>query len=73
MTDWGTTGIFERERWKNFGYGTSNMVGRIKAGKDLTMSISPQDVDEIIKSVDTEEGSVDCTIHLEIDRIFRNG
>lgn len=64
VTDWRTTGSFEMELWKIFRYGTSNVAGCIKAGKDLTMPGSRQDVDEIIKSVDTEEDSVEYPIML---------
>lgn len=64
MTDWGTTGSIEMEPWKSFKYGTSNAAGCIKAGNDLTMPGSQEDVDEIIKSVGAKEGSVECPITL---------
>lgn len=64
MTDWGTTGGIEMEPGKQFKYGTSNAAGCIKAGNDLTMPGSQEDVDEIIRSVDAAEGTVECPITL---------
>ncbi len=51
MTDWGTTGSIEMEPEKTFKYGTSSAAGCIKAGNDLIMPGSQEDVDEIIRSV----------------------
>ncbi len=58
MTDWGTTGSIEMEPGKGFKYGSSNAAGCVKAGNDLTMPGSQNDVDEIVKSVGAAEGSV---------------
>lgn len=59
MTDWGTTGSIEMEPGKTFKYGCSSAAGCIKAGNDLTMPGSQQDVDTIIQSVDAAEGTVE--------------
>lgn len=58
MTDWGTTGSIEMEPGKTFKYGCSNAAGCVKAGNDLTMPGSQNDVDEIAKSVGAAEGEV---------------
>lgn len=64
MTDWGTTGGIEMEPGKQFKYGASNAAGCIKAGNDLIMPGSQEDVDEIINSVGAAEGDVKCPITL---------
>ncbi|MDY3918278.1 MAG: glycoside hydrolase family 3 C-terminal domain-containing protein [Candidatus Limivivens sp.] len=64
MTDWGTTGSIEMEPGKTFKYGTSSAAGCIRAGNDLIMPGSQGDVDEIIRSVGAQEGSVTCPITL---------
>lgn len=64
MTDWGTTGSIEMEPGKQFKYGSSNAAGCVKAGNDLIMPGSQEDVDEIIRSVGASENSVTCPITL---------
>lgn len=64
MTDWGTTRNDETGTGMPFKYGSSNAAGCIKAGNDLTMPGSQNDVDEIIKSVGAAEGSVEYPITL---------
>ncbi|MDO4332161.1 MAG: glycoside hydrolase family 3 C-terminal domain-containing protein [Eubacteriales bacterium] len=64
MTDWGTTGSIEMEPGKSFAYGSSSTAGCIRAGNDLTMPGSYADLEEIIRSVGAEEGSVRCPITL---------
>jgi len=64
MTDWGTTGSFDTEADSKLKYGCSNAAACIKAGNDLIMPGSQKDVDEIVKSVDAAQGSVDCPITL---------
>ncbi len=64
MTDWGTTGGMEMNPGNICKYGVSNAAACIKAGNDLTMPGSQEDVDEIIRSVGAEEGSVICPISL---------
>ena len=49
MTDWGTTTPGE-----GFKYGSSNAALCVKAGNDLTMPGSQQDVDEIVKALGKE-------------------
>ena len=62
MTDWGTTGGYGSER--PFKYGASNAAGCIRAGNDLVMPGSQADVDEIVRSVGAEAGSVPYPITL---------
>ncbi len=64
MTDWGTTGSIEMEPGKTFKYGCSNAAGCVKAGNDLTMPGSQNDVDEIVKSVGAAEGEVEYPLTL---------
>lgn len=64
MTDWGTTGSIEMEPGKKFPYGSSSAAGCVKAGNDLIMPGSYEDVEEIIRSVGAREGSVRCPITL---------
>jgi beta-glucosidase len=63
MTDWETTKIEKQD--PPLKYGSSNAAGCIKAGNDLTMPGSEQDVQEIIRSVDAKEGSVPYPITKE--------
>ena len=65
MTDWGTTGGMEMEQGRTFKYGCSNAAGCIKAGNDLVMPGSQNDVDEIVKSVGAKEGEVEYPLTLE--------
>ncbi len=51
MTDWGTTGGGGFDAPKEYKYGNSDTAGCIKAGNDLTMPGSQQDVDTIIAAV----------------------
>jgi beta-glucosidase len=46
-------------------YGPSNAAACIKAGNDLLMPGSKEDVEEILASVDAEEGTVKYPITLE--------
>lgn len=64
MTDWGTTGGMEMEPGRQFKYGCSNAAGCIKAGNDLIMPGSQQDVDEIIRSVGAKDGEVEFPLSL---------
>lgn len=57
MTDWGTTGRMELlSSDENFKYGCSSAAGCIKAGNDLIMPGSQEDMDEIICSVAANAG-----------------
>ena len=77
MTDWGTTGRMELLKSdQTFKYGCSSAAGCIKAGNDIIMPGSQDDVDEIIRSVgakgETERGLCpitlaelqDCVVHI---------
>ncbi len=64
MTDWGTTGSLDTDADSKLKYGCSNAAACIKAGNDLIMPGSQKDVDEIVKSVDAAQGSVECPITL---------
>ncbi len=57
MTDWGTTGSL-LQAGEKLKYGNSHAAGCVKAGNDLTMPGSQRDVDEIVRAVGAEEGSV---------------
>ena len=59
MTDWGTTGSFEMNPGETFKYGCSTASGCIKAGNDLTMPGSQQDVDNILAS-DVTRGELEA-------------
>lgn len=63
MTDWGTTGgmfLFSN----NPKYPSSSAAMCIKAGNDLIMPGVKEDMEDILVSVDAEEGSVFCPITL---------
>lgn len=67
MTDWGTTGHMEiLDSNQKHKYGDSSAAGCIKAGNDLIMPGSIEDVEEIIRSVDAMPGEdgVACSITL---------
>ena len=64
MTDWGTTGGMEMNHGMEFKYGSSSAAGCIRAGNDLIMPGSREDIDEIIASVGAGEGEVVCPITL---------
>lgn len=59
MTDWGTTGSIEMNPGVTFKYGCSSASGCIKAGNDLTMPGSQQDVDDILAS-DVTRGELEA-------------
>lgn len=61
MSDWGTT---RKRREDCDKYTHSSPAGCIKAGNDLIMPGSQEDVDDILKSVGAKEGEVDCPITL---------
>lgn len=62
MTDWGTTGSIEMNPGLSFKYGCSSAAGCIRAGNDLVMPGSQQDIDEIIRSVDSQEAAYPITL-----------
>jgi len=64
MTDWGTTGGGSLEAAAPHKYPTSNAAGCIKAGNDLTMPGSQDDIDNILVSLNAEPGSVPYPITL---------
>uniref|UniRef100_UPI004055B5C9 glycoside hydrolase family 3 protein n=1 Tax=Acetatifactor sp. TaxID=1872090 RepID=UPI004055B5C9 len=59
MSDWGTT---RKRREDGDKYGHTIPAGCIKAGNDLIMPGSQEDVDDILKSVGAKEGEADCPI-----------
>lgn len=61
MTDWGTTGDVKKQA-EEHKYSCSSAAACIKAGNDLIMPGSQEDLDEIICSVDASKGEVDCPI-----------
>lgn len=63
MTDWGTTGSLAADK-EAFKYGYASTAGCIKAGNDLIMPGSQEDVDKIIAAVGAKEGEVPCAITL---------
>ena len=66
MTDWGTTAEPKPDLEGRMPlYGPSNAAACIKAGNDLLMPGSKEDVEEILASVDAEEGTVKYPITLE--------
>ena len=65
MTDWGTTAKAQPDlEGKLPKYGCSNAAACIKAGNDLIMPGSQEDVDEIIRSVGASEETVECPLTL---------
>lgn len=66
MTDWGTTAEAKPDLEGRLPlYGSSNAAACIKSGNDLIMPGSKEDVEEILRSVGAEEGSVQCPITIE--------
>lgn len=66
MTDWGTTAEAQPDlEGKLPKYGCSNAAACIKAGNDLIMPGSQEDVDEILRSVGATEGTVECPLALD--------
>lgn len=66
MTDWGTTAEAKPDlEGKLPLYGCSSAAACIKAGNDLLMPGSQEDVNEIIASLGAAEGQVTCPITLE--------
>ena len=66
MTDWGTTAEPKPDLEGRMPlYGPSNAAACIKAGNDLLMPGSKEDIEEILASVDAEEGTVKYPITLE--------
>ncbi len=63
MTDWGTTGSLAADGPK-FKYDFATTAGCIKAGNDLIMPGSQEDVDKIVAAVGAKEDEVPCTISL---------
>lgn len=63
MTDWGTTGSLAANGPK-FKYDYASTAGCIKAGNDLIMPGSQEDVDKIIAAVGAKEGEIPCAITL---------
>ena len=57
MTDWGTTGGM-LGGGAQFKYGNSYASGCIKAGNDLTMPGSDNDVNDILDALGKKEGEV---------------
>ncbi len=55
MTDWGTTGGGDMTPITGTKYGYSSAVGCIKAGNDLIMPGSQQDVDAIVNAIENPE------------------
>ena len=64
MTDWGTTGGGSLEAATPHKYPASNAAGCIRAGNDLTMPGSQEDIDNILASLNAEPGSVPYPITL---------
>lgn len=66
MTDWGTTAEAKPDLEGRLPlYGCSSAAACIKAGNDLIMPGSREDVEEIIASVEAAEGTVKCPIKME--------
>ena len=66
MTDWGTTAEAKPDLEGRLPlYGCSSAAACIKAGNDLIMPGSREDVEEIIASVDAAEGTVKCPVKVE--------
>lgn len=64
MTDWGTTGGGDMNPAMDSKYGFSDAAGCIKAGNDLIMPGSQEDIDDILKALDAKPGEVACPITL---------
>ena len=64
MTDWGTTGSVTAALEKKIKYGSSSPAGCIKAGNDLIMPGSQNDVENIVASVNGDEDGAECPITL---------
>lgn len=59
MTDWGTTGeTFGGAETPKYKYGNSFASGCIKAGNDLTMPGSDDDVNDILNALGKKPGEV---------------
>ena len=70
MTDWGTTAEAKPDLEGRLPvYGCSNAAGCIKAGNDLIMPGSQEDIDEILRSVGAERGSVKYPLTVEELRV----
>ena len=70
MTDWGTTAEAKPDLEGRLPvYGCSNAAGCIKAGNDLIMPGSQEDIDEILRSVGAEKGSVKYPLTVEELRV----
>ena len=67
MTDWGTTrkaALIEGQQSAGFKYGSSYASGCVKAGNDLTMPGSDEDVQDILDALDKKEGEVPYPLSL---------
>ena len=64
MTDWGTTGGGDMNPAVDNKYGFSDAAGCIKAGNDLIMPGSQEDVDAILRSLNAKPGEAPCPITL---------
>ena len=64
MTDWGTTGGGDMNPAVDNKYGFSDAAGCIKAGNDLIMPGSQEDVDAILRSLNAKPGKAPCPITL---------
>lgn len=57
MSDWGTT---EKSKdWETTKYGSSSVVGCIKAGNCLIMPGTQEDIDDIMKGIETDQCSME--------------
>ena len=64
MTDWGTTGGGDMNPAMDNKYGLSDAAGCIKAGNDLIMPGSQEDVDSILRALNAKPNEVPCPITL---------
>lgn len=64
MTDWGTTGGGDMNPAMDNKYGFSDAAGCIKAGNDLIMPGSQEDVDSILRALNAKPNEVPCPITL---------
>ncbi len=62
MTDWGTTGTITFKNDVTYKYGDSSAAGCVKAGNELTMPGSQQDVDDIVSAVNNPEHKYSLTL-----------